>query len=99
MRRKKERSKQGQTNKQGKVHVCVYLHVLMRDEKEGKKKQAESNKQGKAKTNSTHNPVHVYTCSTVHSMYMYMYIHVHVHVHVAQCICTVFAIKSCNLLQ
>ena len=26
----------------------LYIHVLMRDEKEGRKKQARSNKQGKA---------------------------------------------------
>ena len=30
------------------TNTCMYIHVLMRDEKEGKKKQAMSNKQGKA---------------------------------------------------
>ena len=36
-------------------YVCTYIHVLMRDEKEGKKKQARSNKQtnNKAKQHST----------------------------------------------
>ena len=28
--------------------MCVYIHVLMGDEEEGRKKQARSNKQGKA---------------------------------------------------
>ena len=31
------------------MYICMYIHVLMRDEKEGRKKQARSNKQqGKA---------------------------------------------------
>ena len=35
-----------ETKKQGKY---IYIHVLMRDEKEGRKKQARSNKQLKSK--------------------------------------------------
>ena len=45
MRRKGERSKQGQTNIVAyRIIVLEYVHVLMRDEKEGRKKQARSNK-------------------------------------------------------
>ena len=46
MRRKKERSKQGQTSKQGKAH----MYRVMRDEKEERKKQARSNKQTRQST-------------------------------------------------
>ena len=50
MRRKEERSKQGHTNNKAKQHstpkaVTSHVHILMRDEKEGRKKQARSNKQ------------------------------------------------------
>ena len=39
-------------------HSCVYVHVLMRDEKEGRKKQAKSNKQQGKATQHTHVCVH-----------------------------------------
>ena len=48
------------------VCILLYIHVLMRDEKEGRKKQAKSNKQLKAKQHSTPKAVtfpHVYTCT------------------------------------
>ena len=34
-------------------YCTVHVHVLMRDEEEGRKKQARSKKQGKAKQHST----------------------------------------------
>ena len=46
----------------------VYLHVLMRDEKEGRKKQARSNKKQEKATQHTQGG-HVYTCRSVDSCY------------------------------
>ena len=52
MRRKKERSKRGQTNKQGKATHHVQLYMLMRDA-EGRKKEASKAIQRNAKQHST----------------------------------------------
>ena len=42
------------------VHACTCIHVLMRDEKEGRKKQARSNKQkGKATQHTQDMYIHV----------------------------------------
>ena len=52
MRRKGERSKQGQTNIVAyRIIVLEYVHVLMRDEKEERSKQGQTN--NKAKQHST----------------------------------------------
>ena len=69
MRRKEDRSKQGQTNNKVKQHSTPksVTYILMRDEKEGIKKQARSNKQGKA------------TQHTPPSHYMYTYIHIYMY--------------------
>ena len=48
--------------------IASYVHVLMRDEKEGRKKQARSNKQQGKATQHTQ------------SSHLYMYIHAYVHV-------------------
>ena len=48
-----------------KLFGCLVMHVLMRDEKEGRKKQGRSNKQQGKATQHTQGSY----------MYMYMYIH------------------------
>ena len=82
MRRKKERNKQGQTNKQGKATQHTQgseKNCLVRDEKEERKKQARSNKQttNKAKQHSTpkaHTQGSEKTASGGTSIYMYMFL-------------------------
>ena len=47
-------------------HTCTCVHVLMRDEKEGRKKQARSNKQQLRQSNTAHprnNIVYRHTCT------------------------------------
>ena len=61
MRRKEEQSKQAQTNNKAKhVYIILYniIHVLMRDEKEGREKQAKQ--QGKAPQHTQGSHLYIY---------------------------------------
>ena len=74
--RKKEATKAVQTTKHNTTQGSTYSHVLMRDEKVGRKKQARSNKQ---KSKATQHTQHVYTCTSItiqteHTC-IYMYVH------------------------
>ena len=53
-------------------YVCMCIHVLMRDEKEGRKKQARSNKQtnNKAKQHTTPKAVTFPKKNELHKMYI-----------------------------
>ena len=92
MRRKKDRSKQGQTNKKAKQHstpninrrIIMYLHVTIVQniaivyEKEERKKQARSNKQ--TRLSNTAHPRQSLFLEKMSCLrqHVIMYIHVHV---------------------
>ena len=72
MRRKEERSKQGQTNNKAEQHStpkAVIIHVLMRDERRREERSKQSQTNNKVKQ-------HMYSTCRVNDLYIFIELHV-----------------------